>query len=402
MTYEPAEDTQLLLLTIQHDLYDELLNKTNSLKICEVGCGSGEIITSLAKEFSNNLYYATDINPQAITDTQDLAKEKDVKVSIEKGSFLEPFENQIFDTIFFNTPYLPCEEGDRFNKLSIEDKAIYGGRVGCEVTNNFVDSLHKSIHENTNIYMLISSLTQPKLVEENLKNNAFEYEVIAKENHFFEELLIYKIQPNEVLTHLLNSNYTNIKRFDKGKHSYIMQAQDKYSNIVMVKFGRREYISKEIYYLKKLQDTQYAPQIVEGGYNFIVYKKVEGLTIEKFLELCKLNKYSLKEIERVFNRVFEICYDLDKKGICKDEMTHPTEHIYIDPDELDEIHFIDFERSSMSNRFENTRQFLQFVSKSNYIFEQFNITISKEKVIQLGKGINQDLKQPINLKNLYK
>ena len=387
----------------QQILFNQIkkLNK-EKLNICEVGCGSGEIITSLAKEFPNNLYYATDINPQAISDTQKLAKQRNVGLNVKEGNFLEPLKNQLFDIIFFNTPYLPCEEGDRFNKLSIEDRAIYGGRIGCEVTNSFIDSLHDFLHEKTKIYILISSLTQPKLVEENLKNNGFEFEVVAKESHFFEELLIYKNQSNEVLKHLLQNNYTNIKRFDKGKHSYIMQAKDTNSNTVMIKFGKREYISKEIYYLKKLQDTQYAPQIVEVGYNFVIYKKVEGLTIEKFLEHCRLNKYSLEEIEFIFNRVFEICYDLDKRGICKDEMTHPNEHIHINTDKLDEIHFIDFERSSMSNRFENTRQFLQFVSKCSFIFEKFEKAINRGKIISIGKDVDKLHINHLIMEDLYK
>ena len=410
MTYQPAEDTYLLLQTTKEYLRQQLQTTSSKipLKVCEVGCGSGEIITTLKEEFSNQIeVYATDINPQAIEDTNALAKQKNISITAKVGSFLEPFEQEVFDSIIFNTPYLPCEDGERFDKLSIEDKALYGGKAGFEVTNQFLDSLHNSIHSQTQIYMLISTLTQPNVVEDCIVGNGFIFELLARQNHFFEELLVYKIEPTLVLQHLFENLYLNIVRFDKGRHSHILQAQHPQTKKeVMIKFGKKQHIEKEIFFLQKLQDTSYAPKIVESSIDidsqsgFVIYEKIQGIQIEEFINSYQNNYTSLNELQSVLNRVFEICYDLDIKGISKDEMTHPQEHIFINLHNLNEVFFIDFERSVLQNRFSNSRQFLQYCIRIGKVFEQYGIILSQQKAITLGKQITE-LNSPLKVQDIY-
>ncbi|MCH8519992.1 MAG: methyltransferase domain-containing protein [Nanoarchaeota archaeon] len=395
MTYQPSDDTFLLLNSIKDDIKENNIS-TSSIKVCEVGCGSGEIITTLKEKFTTINAYASDINHQAIEDAVNLAQQKNVNINAKVGSFLEPFEDEKFDIILFNTPYLPCEDGERFDKLSIEDKALYGGKAGFEVTNQFLDSLHNSIHENTIIYMLISTLTQPNVVEDCIVGNGFSFEVVARQNHFFEELLVYRIIPANVLCHLMTKKYTNIKRFDKGRHSHIIQAQVHSSKqLAMVKFGKKQHIEKEIFFLLKLQDANYAPQIIESGIDtisqegFVIYKKIQGMKIEEFIQTYIQTYDSIIPLEKVLNRILEICFDLDVKGISKDEMTHPQEHIFIKPDNVGEIYFIDFERSILQDRFSNSRQFLQYCIKIGRVFEHFGIILSREKCIIMGKEIIQ-------------
>ncbi len=384
MTYQPCEDTFLLLKSLSTYL---LQKKNQNFQICEVGCGSGEISVKIAKQYLNNIYYATDINKEAIKNSKELAQKNNVRLLLKKGSFCNPFKGTIFDIIFFNTPYLPCEDNEKFSDLSIEDKALYGGTLGCEVTNTFIDSLHTFIHSKSEIFILISTLTQPKLVEENLRENGFDFEIVSREKHFFEELIVYKITPNNVLKHLIDNNYSFISKFNKGKHSYIMQAQ-KNNNMVMIKYGKEQYISKEIFYLKKLQETNYAPKILEYKNNFVIYNKIEGIAIENFFQ--KLNSNSSYEIiENIINDCFRICFDLDIKNISKDEMTRPHHHIYVDEKNDYNIGFIDFERSTHSTRFQNSRQFMQYLIKYNYKFKELNFQISQKKVIQIGKNLDK-------------
>ncbi|MFP4402127.1 MAG: HemK2/MTQ2 family protein methyltransferase [Candidatus Nanoarchaeia archaeon] len=398
MTYEPAEDTYLLLNIIKTQLQKNSINKT--INICEIGCGSGEIITTLAQEFPEHLYFATDINPQAIEDTNQLAKEKNVQVEVKKGSFLHPFPNQQFDIILFNTPYLPCEEGERFDKLNIEEKALYGGTCGFEVTTQFIDSLHSYIHQNSQIYILISTLTQQNIVEQCLKNNAFNFEIIVKQSQFFEELLVYQISPSPLLQHLVSKQYQDIQRFDKGRHSYILQAQHPITHKkLMIKFGKSQHIEKEVKFLQKLQDTNYAPHIIEHSREYVIYEKIEGITIEEFFKRVNQQEYSMQEIEVVINRCFAICFDLDIRGICKDELTHPNEHIFINPDQLEDIFFIDFERSVFSNKRANSTQFLQYILRNSQILKIVGIKISRTQCIEVGKHIMRR-NSPITLKDL--
>ena len=393
MTYQPAQDTYLLLKSMQKILQQELFkNPKKILRVCEVGCGSGEIITELKKEYKDFIEaYATDCNPQAIEDTKKCANQKKVSITIQHGNFCEPFEHMKFDIIFFNTPYLPCEDNEIFSELSYEDRAIYGGKVGCEVTNDFIDSLHSIINITTKVYILISSLTQPHLVEENIRENGFEYLVISKEKHFFEELVVYELQLSQPLHYLLEQNYTHISKFNKGKHSYILQAKKDSSN-VMIKTGKEQHILKEIFYLEKLQHTSYVPKIVDKGKNFVIYTKIEGIAIHDFLKQIKTNNYTAQEVETVLNRILEICFDLDCKGISKDEMTRPHHHIFINIHNLEHIYFIDFERSTLTHRFENSRQFMQYLIKCNTVFKHIGLEFSQEKSILIGKKIGNNPK----------
>lgn len=410
MTYEPAEDTYLLLQTTKKHLklqFQENISR-KPLKVGEVGSGSGEIIATLKEEFSNQIEgYATDINPQSIEDTNVLAKQKNISIIAKVGSFLEPFKQEVFDIIVFNTPYLPCEDKERFDTLSIEDRALYGGKAGFEVTNQFLDSLHNYIHSQTQIYMLISTLTQPNIVEDCIVGNGFEFELVGRQNHFFEELLVYKIQPALELRDLIEKNYSNILRFDKGRHSHILQAKHPYTkDIVMVKFGKKQHIEKELFYLQKLQGTSYTPKLIDSKIDtkyqrgYVIYKKVEGIQIGKFLDEYSQTYTSIEVLEKVLNIVFEICYDLDSKGISKDEMTHPQEHIFINQENLNEVYFIDFERSVLQHRFSNSRQFLQYCIRYGELFEVFGVSLSRSKVIEIGKNIAK-LQRPIQIQDIY-
>ena len=61
--YNPQEDSYLLL----DESIKYLKNKKNKdLKICEVGVGSGFVISNISKEFPKNLFFGCDINKEAI------------------------------------------------------------------------------------------------------------------------------------------------------------------------------------------------------------------------------------------------------------------------------------------------------------------------------------------------
>ncbi|KAI7686993.1 hypothetical protein SSS_03180 [Sarcoptes scabiei] len=69
--YEPAEDTFILLDALESDL--KLIENLKPLFCLEIGCGSGTIITSLAKclQRDNCLFLATDVNPLALKCSRD-------------------------------------------------------------------------------------------------------------------------------------------------------------------------------------------------------------------------------------------------------------------------------------------------------------------------------------------
>lgn len=110
--------------------FDGSLSECKDLDICEVGVGSGFVISNLAKLYPKNNYFGSDINSSAIDLTlSEFNLIDEVSIDLREGNLLDVFDkDKKFDLIFFNTPYLPCEDGESFEDLSLKDKAIYGGK----------------------------------------------------------------------------------------------------------------------------------------------------------------------------------------------------------------------------------------------------------------------------------
>ena len=67
--YEPCEDSDLLLRNAINVI--EKMQDKESLKICEVGVGSGYVISNIAKKFKKkHEYFGCDINSDALNQTQ--------------------------------------------------------------------------------------------------------------------------------------------------------------------------------------------------------------------------------------------------------------------------------------------------------------------------------------------
>jgi release factor glutamine methyltransferase len=113
----PRQETEILIETIigQYDKYD-------TLKILDIGTGSGNIAVSLAKNLHNSFITALDISEEALTIANENAlinsvndRTEFIKVDILK----EEFTGTDFDVVVSNPPYISIEE---FETLSPELK----------------------------------------------------------------------------------------------------------------------------------------------------------------------------------------------------------------------------------------------------------------------------------------
>ena len=195
MFYNFSDDSNFLLKTLKDDF--KVNENTKKLKVCEMGLGSGEVIYEFykyLKQTHNNIkIFGFDINNDSIKNSKKLFEKESIKVNFSISDIFEKSNNK-YDLIFFNTPYLPIEENENFDKLKIIDRAIYGGEKGYETTIRFLEELDTNLEKEGVCYILISTLTKPKIVEKKLKELKFKYNVLDKKNLFFEKLLIYKIE----------------------------------------------------------------------------------------------------------------------------------------------------------------------------------------------------------------
>ena len=149
----PRPETEILTLSvIEH--FREIKEESHSLKIIDLGTGSGVIAVSLAVNLKNSFVYATDISGDALKLASENAKENKVEGKIEfiSGDLFAQLENRnlenSIDCIVSNPPYV---RDDDSGSLSVEitdfepEVALFSGDDGL----NF----HKRILKESERYL---------------------------------------------------------------------------------------------------------------------------------------------------------------------------------------------------------------------------------------------------------
>ncbi len=113
----PRPDTECLVENILCHL--SKVDSSNVNRVLEIGTGSGAIIVSLAKENKKNRYFALDCSVDALMVACSNAKKNRVSGSIEffaSDLFSGLKEQDSFDIIVSNPPYIPTEEIEKLQR----------------------------------------------------------------------------------------------------------------------------------------------------------------------------------------------------------------------------------------------------------------------------------------------
>lgn len=386
--YEPAEDSFLLF-----DCADSVLKKDgNILDVCEVGVGSGYVLLNVARRYPKKNFYGTDINPYAIKHTKKEAKRQKIRVFLKQTNLLESFRKQ-FDLVLFNSPYLPVEKGERYENLTMKDKAIYSKKYGYEHVCELILQLVKSLNERGVALIVFSSLSNLKHIKGELDRNLFEYEIFGEEKVFFEKIYCIKVWKSRVLNDILKIGIKDLNFFAKGKHSVVFDG--KYRNKeVVVKIGDEQFIRKEAMFLKKLQNLSFVPKLYFSAKRFVVMEKARGQQIFEFFESA-----TKKEIKIILRKLVLATLKLDSFKINKFELTNPYKHIFVD--ERLKLKFIDFERCIFSMKPKNTRQILQYFRRNLNLFEKKGLKIDEKELIGISERYKKEGRRRI-LTNFFK
>jgi release factor glutamine methyltransferase len=99
----------------------QAISKTSSLKILDIGTGSGCIAISLAKNIPNAQVFAIDVSEKALVTAKKNAEINDVNVTFINRNILETEDlEQEFDIIVSNPPYVRNLEKEEIKKNVLE------------------------------------------------------------------------------------------------------------------------------------------------------------------------------------------------------------------------------------------------------------------------------------------
>lgn len=184
MVYEPSDDSFLLA---------ENLDINSGDRVLEIGTGSG-IIAMYASKLAAEVV-ATDINFNAVELAEKNFSSNDINnIKLLFGDLFEPIksefegENQKFDVILFNTPYLPTDECE-----ILEDNLNYafdGGLDGRKVIDRFLNEVKDYLNEGGRVQLIQSSLSNVEETLLRLEELGFITEITASEKFFFEEIVL--------------------------------------------------------------------------------------------------------------------------------------------------------------------------------------------------------------------
>lgn len=183
--YDPAEDSFQLIESIRVNKNDEVF---------EIGTGCGLIALECLRLGANVV--CSDVNPYSI----DLVKENYYEnESLLKGSidvrlgdlFSVLKNNEKFDVIIFNPPYLPIEKEDIINKDDWIDIATNGGVDGLELIERFIVDVNKYLKENGKAFFVFSSLSDHDKLNYLLKNNSLYGKIVSSCKYDDEILEVY-------------------------------------------------------------------------------------------------------------------------------------------------------------------------------------------------------------------
>ena len=146
-------------------------NFEENISIIDLGCGSGVIGLTLAKELLNSKVTCLDINEDALKLTKQNAKLLGVNVITKKGDMLDNIYEK-FDVIVSNPPYIALdEEIEEIVKNNEPHLALYAGVDGLDCYRKILKNVSKNINKKFLIafeigYMQAKQIS--KLANENL------------------------------------------------------------------------------------------------------------------------------------------------------------------------------------------------------------------------------------------
>ena len=183
--FSPRIDIEIFVQAIQG-----IIRKDS--KILELGTGTGAISIALAKNYKDISILATDINKFAVK----IAKKNseinkvDKIINFKESNWFSNIEDNKYDFIITNPPYIPKENSSIFSKLSDPNNSLYANKNGlADIYNIIENSLN---YLNNNSYLLIEHAHyQTLIIKEYARKFGFSYIKSQKDDLGFNRVSIF-------------------------------------------------------------------------------------------------------------------------------------------------------------------------------------------------------------------
>ena len=161
-------------------------------KILELGTGTGAISIALAKNYKDISILATDINKFAVK----IAKKNseinkvDKIINFKESNWFSNIEDNKYDFIITNPPYIPRENSSIFSKLSDPNNSLYANKNGLADIYNIIENSLNYLSNNS--YLLIEHAHyQTLIIKEYARKFGFSYVKSQKDDLGFNRVSIF-------------------------------------------------------------------------------------------------------------------------------------------------------------------------------------------------------------------
>jgi putative serine/threonine protein kinase len=151
----------------------------------------------------------------------------------------------------------------------------------------------------------------------------------------------------------------------------------------------RKTMLREAKLLKKANQTNVGPKLLDASKNFLITQYIEGQLLPQWLEKQANKTQTKKVLQNILNQ----CWRLDKAGLDHGELSHAPKHIIINKKNKPVI--VDFETASTNRRPSNLTSICQYLFISKAIPKTAHKLTSrnKENLINTLKHYKNNINQ---------
>lgn len=136
------ETEELIVGTIER--IRKLFGDKQHLKLADIGTGSGAIAITMKKECPQLDVTATDLSPAALATAQKNAEQLQVEIAFKLGDLTEPIENEKWDVVLSNPPYIAYEEMEEMSDVVVAHEphqALFADEEGLLLYRKLAENL---------------------------------------------------------------------------------------------------------------------------------------------------------------------------------------------------------------------------------------------------------------------